>query len=387
MICPKCGKEYNEKMTCCISCGADLVPFDSGSEQLSAIEPFIPDELYSETENIPRAGFVRGLEGHSEYPPEPAKKAAGEEFIPLAVKKNGIAASKAARVIGSFAASAVMLALIILAALSATVRLITDSGKITEFTSRLDVMSLPAANAAVISSGGYEIASDATLQEAVFVMSSGTGLTREDIRRIYESSTVQEFLASQLNGYAEFIRDGEMPEKLTSEKLKEVFSENIGLIGEAIGKPLTQHDIDLAFEELERAEPALEAIAPSKIESVFGSGVLAMLRLLSSTPVIIGESAAAAAMLVVLWAINRRSGKVLGWGGGAVLAGGAAVLVTAFLCSVQVFFAGQDRFVRSIAKCVTDVISPDLYRIGGALAVLGIVMLLWAATLKRTKRN
>ncbi|MDE5859825.1 MAG: hypothetical protein K2H23_05505 [Oscillospiraceae bacterium] len=388
MICPKCGKEYNEKMTCCISCGTELVPKDIPvlTDDIPDMPPIIPDIPYTEYDDIPKAGFVRGLEGHSEYPPEP-EKPSDEEHIPLTVKRKTRSAARAVRGIGSFAASAVMFALIILSALSATVRLITDSGKITEFTSRLDVMSLPAAQTVMLPGSVYNISSDATIQEAIFVMSSGTGLTREDIRRIYESSTVQDFLAAQLNGYAEFIRDGEIPERLTSEKLKEVFSENIGLIGDAIGKPLTQHDIDLAFEELELTEPVLEAIAPSKIESSFGSSSITLLRLLSSLPVTICEAVAAAAMLIVLWAINRRSGKVLGWGGGAVLAGGAAVLTATFLCCVQVFFTGQDRFVRSITKCVTDVIAPDLYRIGGTLAALGIVMLLWSATLKRTRKT
>ena len=219
-------------------------------------------------------------------------------------------------------------------------------------------------------------------------MSAGTGLTKEDIRYIYESSTAEDFLAEELNGYADFIRSGEPPEKLTPEKLKEVFSENITLISSAIGKPLSQHDIDLAFAELDRTEPVLEAISPSKLEKTLDGSILTVLRLFCSVPVIIGETAAAAAMLVVLWAINRRPGKVLTWGGGAALAGGVFVLVATFLASAQVFLSGQDRFVRSIAKCVTEVISPDLYRMGGALAVLGIVMLIWAGTLKvRTQRK
>lgn len=218
-------------------------------------------------------------------------------------------------------------------------------------------------------------------------MSTGTGLTREDIRKIYESSTVQNFLGEQLSGYAEFIREGELPEKLTAEKLKEVFSENISLISDAIGKPLTQHDIELAFAELDRTEPVLEAIAPSRLENVVGEATLTLLRLVSSMPVIIGEGAAAAAMLVVLWAINRKPGKILGWGGAAVFAGGTAVLVTVFLFSVQVFFSGMDRLVKSVAKCAAEVIAPDIYRFGGTLAVLGAVMLLWAFTLKNAKKR
>lgn len=381
MICPNCGKEYNEKMTCCISCGAELVPHEHNTEQV-CFEPIIPEAIPEDSDIPAVSGFVRELERRSERPPQPEENIE----IPVPVKKKSSAAA-AARGIGSFAAVMAMFALIILTAASLTIRLITDSEKISRFTSRLDVMSLPAAQTVMLTAYDYEISPDATIQEAIFIMSDGTGLTREDIRKIYEGSTVQNFLSDQLSGYAEFIREGELPEKLTSEKLKEVFSENISLISDAIGKPLTQHDIELAFAELDRTEPVLEAIAPSRLENVVGEATLTLLRLVSSLPVIIGEGAAAAAMLAVLWAINRKPGKILGWGGAAVFAGGSAVLIIAFLFSVQVFFAGMDRLFKSIAKCAAEVIAPDIYRFGGTLAILGAVMLLWALTLKNAKRR
>ena len=384
MICPNCGKEYNEKMTCCISCGAELVPHEHDTEQV-CFEAIIPEAVPEEVDLPAAVGFVRELEGHSEHPPEPEETV--EIPVPVKSVNKKSSAAAAARGIGSFAAAMAMFALIILTAASLAIRLITDSEKISQFTSRLDVMSLPAAQTVMLTAYDYEISPDATIQEAIFIMSTGTGLTRDDIREIYESSTVQNFLSKQLSGYAEFIREGELPEKLTSEKLKEVFSENISLISDAIGKPLTQHDIELAFAELDRTEPVLEAIAPSRLENVVGETTLTMLRLISSLPVIIGEGAAAAAMLVVLWAINRKAGKILGWGGAAVFAGGAAVLITVFLFSVQVFFSGMDRLVKSVAKCAAEVIAPDIYRFGGTLAILGAVMLLWAFTLKNARRR
>ncbi|MDE6594582.1 MAG: hypothetical protein K2K44_01075, partial [Oscillospiraceae bacterium] len=281
MICPNCGKEYNEKMTCCISCGSELVPHEHDTEQV-CFEPIIPEAVPEDTDIPAAVGFVRELERHSERPPEPVKNAEPVETveIPIPVRnaKKSSSAAAAARGIGSLAAAMAMFALIILTAASLAIRLITDSEKISQFTARLDVMSLPAARTVMLTAYDYEISPDATIQEAIFIMSTGTGLTRDDIREIYESSTVQNFLSEQLSGYAEFIREGELPEKLTSEKLKEVFSENISLISDAIGKPLTQHDIELAFAELDRAEPVLEAIAPSRLENVVGDATLTLLR-------------------------------------------------------------------------------------------------------------
>lgn len=392
MICPNCGKEYNDRMTCCISCGSDLVPYDPDLPQDLSL-PVLSDtpdvKVQDESE---RSGFIRVIAGHSEYPPMHTAADAVDAYavpsaeIPLTVKKSASPAD-ILRGIGSFAAAAVMLALIILTAVSVSVRLITDSEKISLFADRLDVMNLPAESAAALIDVNYEMSSDATVQEAVYLMSLGTGLTKEDIRHIYESSTAEDFLVSQLSGYAEFIRSGELPEKLTSEKLKEVFSENISLISSTIGKPLSQHDIDLAFSELDRTAPVLEAISPSSIENSVDGGLLTILRLFCSVPVMVGAAVAAAAMLVILWLINRRPVKVLTWGGGAVLIGGAFVLIAAFLASAQVFVSGQDRFVRSISKCAAGVITPDLYRMGAALAVLGVVMLIWAATLNSRDRR
>lgn len=374
MICPNCGKEYNEKMTCCISCGAELVPLVMDEEQ-TAFADIIPRT--EETEPLPEAvfgGFVRDIPHEpvqaAKEPPKERERRSGRGFFCAA---------------GSFIAAACMFSFIILGAASAALRLATDSGKIAEFAERLDVMSLPAAQTVMLTAEGYEIAPDATLQDAIYVMSQGTGLSREDIKTIYENSTADSFLADRLTEYAEFLRNGELPPKLTAENLKAVFSENLGLIDKTMGMPLSQHDIDLAFAELERAEPVLEAIAPSNIEQAIGGTGLTLLRLVSSVPVIAAEAVLAIAMLAVLWAINRRTARVLGWGGSAVLAGGSAILLTSFFCSVQVFFADCDRFFRDIAKAVTDVIAPDMYLIGGALAVMGTVMLIWAVTLRRSR--
>ncbi len=378
MICPNCGKEYNEKMTCCISCGADLVPFEQDSEQ-TVFEPIILEtaaESPPETEKTEKSDFVRKL-------PEKPFPAPKDISVPVIKKKRFSSVSGAARFTGSLITSVFMFMFILMSASAAALRLATDNENIAEFAGRVDVMSLPAAQA-VITDGRYSIEDGATVQEAIYVMSQGTGLTRDDIRTIYETSTVRNFLTSQLTGYAEFIRSGKVPEKLTSEKLKDVFSENLGLIDNAMGKPLSQHDIDLAFSEIDRFQPKLDKLSPSSLEAAVGENGLAAVRLFSSVPFIVGTAALAVAMLPLLRAINKRGARTLAWGGGAVISGGAVVLAATFLFSVQFPFSGQDRLVRSLAKYAADVISPDLYRIGGSLAVLGIVMLIWAASLRKS---
>lgn len=390
MICPNCGKEYNEKMTCCISCGTDLVPYavERGTEQSGqiAFEPLIPDNIPT-SEAAENSGFVREIPGHSPVsfePTEPAPADVNEIPVPLSeAGRKRISVSGAAKFTGSLAASLMMFAFILLFSVSSAVRLATSGSKIARFAESLDVMNLPAAEAA-IPTEGYGISGDATVQEAIFVMSQGTGLSREDIKTIYEASTIQSFMTAQLTEYAEFVRSGKMPEKLTADKLKSVFSENLNVIDDALGKPLSQHDINLAFSEIDSVQPVLDKLSPASLEEHLGGGGITALRLLSSMPVIIGAAALAAAMLPLLRAINRKNSAMLRWGGGAVIVGGAAVSAAVFLFTVQPVPI-RDRLLRSIAKCAADVIAPDLYRIGGILAVLGAVMLVWAGTLKNAQ--
>lgn len=389
MICPNCGKEYNEKMTCCISCGTDLVPYtvERGTEQSGqiAFEPLIPDNSPT-PEAAENSGFVREITGHSSVSIEPSEPAAVEIEIPVPVSAAGrkrICVSGAAKFTGSLAVSFMMFAFILLFSVSSAVRLATSGSKIARFAESLDVMNLPAAEAA-IPTEGYGVSGDATVQEAIFVMSQGTGLSREDIKTIYEASTIQSFMTAQLTEYAEFVRSGKIPEKLTADKLKSVFSENLSVIDDALGKPLSQHDINLAFSEIDSVQPVLDKLSPASLEELLGGGGITVLRLLSTMPVIITAAALAAAMLPLLRAINRKNSAMLRWGGGAVLAGGAAVSAAVFLFTVQPAPI-RDRLLKSIAKCAADVIAPDLYRIGGILAVLGAVMLIWAGTLKKAQ--
>lgn len=366
MICPNCGKEYNEKMTCCISCGADLVEAEKQSEETTETD------FQQETEPLVNSSVSEPVH----IPSDAVVSFDSEDMVvPIKHRSNKAALSGAARFIGSLVTAVLMFALILTSAAAAGFRLVTDENTIADFTEKLDIMALPTEN--FIGNGS------ATIQDAVYTMSQGTGLTRDNIRTIYEKSTAKKFLAAQLTGYAEYIRNGTVPERITTEQLKKVFDENIPLIDSTMGYPLNEHDIALARAEIERAEPLLEMLSHENVEKTIGENTLVAIRLFSSVPMIVCTAALAASMLIIFRAINKKSRKVLNWGGGTILAGGTAVLASAFLFSVQLPYSNTERFVRSVLKCVCDVISPDMYRIGGTLAILGIVMLIWAESLRK----
>lgn len=372
MICPNCGKEYNEKMTCCISCGADLVPFEKDTEQTvieSASETVLPLIPERTGEISPEAyqgdeGFVRNFESRAE-----------EQVIPIKTVSKGTALSGAVKFTGSLIISLIMLALILASVGAVMLRLVTDKRNISEFADRLDIMALP------LEESGTE-----TVQDAIYTMSLGTGLSRDDIRVIYEESTMKDFLAAQLSEYGEFIRSGDAPERLTAEQIKKVFKENLSLIDNTMGYALNEHDIELACSEIERAEPLLEMISAENMEQIIGGSTLTALRVYGSVPAVVVTAALAALMLAVLGMINRKGTRVLSWGGGAILTGGAAVLAVTFLFSMQ-FPYSSDKLMRTIVKCTCDVISPDLYRIGGTLAVIGVILLVWAESLRRNAKQ
>ncbi len=368
MICPNCGKEYNEKMTCCISCGADLVPAENENEHItkadlpqeseSLIPPIIPEPVY--VTSGAAVSFDR------------------DEFVvPLKNRNKSVSLHSAIKFTTSLLTSLIMFAFILTSASAAGFRLLTDEDKITEFAERLDVMALPAAN--------FTGDNSATVQDAVCAMSQGTGLTRDNIRAIYEQSTAKDFLAARLTDYAEYIRSGTAPEKITTEQLKSVFKENVPLIGSTMGYPLNEQDISLACTEIERAKPLLEVLSYENLEQTIGRNTLVAVRLFSSVPAFAVTAALAAAMLAVFRAVNKKSTSTLNWGGGTILAGGAFVLAATFLFSAQLPYSNADRLVRSVLKCACDVISPDMYRIGATLAVVGIVMLIWAESLRKSR--
>lgn len=373
MICPNCGKEYNEKMTCCISCGADLVPIDTETEgteltdlpQETETEPLVRPECFEEKQFPETVEYTRSFEKE-------------EIVVPLKHSSKATAVSGAVKFTGSLITALIMFMLIILSVLASMFRMITDENKISEFADTLDVMALPVER---LTDNG------ATVQDAVYAMSLGTGLTRDDIRTIYEESTAKDFLAAQLAAYAEYIRSGKVPEKLTSEKLQKLFTENIPLIDNAMGYPLNEHDIALACSEIERAEPLLTILSHENMEQTIGEDIFVAMRLFGSLPAIVVTAALAASMLIVFRAINKKSTSTLSWGGGTILAGGTVVLAVTFLFSLQLPYSDTDRLVRSIVKCTCDVISPEMYRIGGTLAVVGIVMLVWAESLRRNVKS
>lgn len=370
MICPNCGKEYNEKMTCCISCGADLVEAEKETEVMPE-DAVVPEAEPLVNPSVPEFEYVRS-DAVVSFDSE-------DMIVPIKHRSRKTSLSDVARFAGSLVTAVLMFALIMTSSAAAVFRLLTDKNKIADFTEKLDIMALPAEN--FVDDGSV------TIQDAVYTMSQGTGLTRDNIRTIYEKSSAKKFLAAQLTGYAEYIRSGTVPERLTAEQLKKVFDENIPLIDSTMGYPLNEHDIALARAEIERAEPLLEMLSHENVERTIGENTLVAIRLFSSVPTIVCTAVLAGSMLLIFRGINKKSTKVLNWGGGTILAGGAAVLASAFLLSIQLPYRNTDRFVRTVLKCVCDVISPDMYRIGGTLAVLGFVMLIWAESLRRSRAD
>lgn len=383
MICPNCEKRYNEKMNFCISCGVRLV-----AEQDSDADSTIPEteSLASDTPEYEYTGFIHEIAECTVHD-EPNLKSENKTIpIPVKEKKSGFSFLNLTRFTVSLIISVIMLTLILAATSSAALRMVTAEKYIDDFIENLDIMKLPAFQVGLTRQAN-SIDETATVQEAIYAMSRGTGLSPDDIETIYDESTIPDFITEHLEEYADFIRSGNTPDKITSEDLKKVFDDNLELINSSMKKPLSQNDINIVFSEIDRISHTLEEISVSSLENSLGEKTFTALRLFSSVPVIVGIATLAAAMIPLLGVINRKGRRVLLWSGATVLAGGFSILAATFLFSMQIPFSVQDKMIRSIAKCAADTIAPDLYCIGTVLAALGIIMLICAKILKRHDRK
>ena len=109
-------------------------------------------------------------------------------------------------------------------------RAITDESNAAEAVRNMDILNIPAKELHISAFENDTFSDDSTVGEAIAAMTVGSGVDESNIRRIYERSTVKEFIGNTAAEYAEYIRSGEKPEEVTPEKVKSLLGENISVI-------------------------------------------------------------------------------------------------------------------------------------------------------------
>lgn len=371
MICPKCRKSYNNRVTYCISCGAQLVPDDTDLGEEPAEGEFSAEPADGVFENFPvDGGFVRNISM-----PSAAERTECITKTSLNVKEGRTAAEIGKSVLkkaASVCLSVLLLGISALAFGTVSGRIITDKSCVSAAVRSIDLLSIPADELGLPEVSDFDIPQGATVEEAVTVMTAGSGVTSGNIRRIYENSTLKEFISGIAEEYAEYLRNGTTPDKITSERIKSVFSENISVINSNTGYELSDADIQLAYSEIEQSEKILSELSVSNIENGAAGNYIRTARAYISVPALIAELAAAAVLIALLAAINKNASRVLKFVGIPILAVGAAALAAVFMFSMQIgLFSEFSGLALEVVKGFSEAASGSLYQLGAALFILG----------------
>lgn len=392
MVCPKCGKVYNNRLKFCISCGAELVEGEDNQATDTAIT--MSGGVFGNIAEFPteaeQSGFVREIDHVKKKDTDTAELPLSEqETVPVTVKsaeKSAAGGKRFARNTAVVLMSAVLFAAMTLLLCTYAGRLLTSESTINDAVRNIDLLNIPVSELGVIQTEGYNIPSGATVEEAITVMTAGSGITSGNIRRICENSTFRSFLSGIVTEYAEYLRNGTQPDKLTAERIKNLLSENLSVINRNTGYPLIDSDIELAYAEIERSSAAFESLSVNGIESTPAGKYIRLVRALISVPAMIAEAAAVAAAILIIAVTAKKLPKTLKAVGVPCIAAGAAVLILTFLTSMQIGpFSALTGLEREVLKAVTASTELNFYQIGGVLVFAGTAASVWAASLQRTE--
>lgn len=372
MICPKCGKIYGSKISYCISCGTKLEPEKNHTDN-------VPDEQSAKTISLSANLFA---------PNEPlTEPSAAVRSISMTSPSERLHRKKES---GGFlkTAASTLLSVSVFAAMllffgSSIGRAVTDGSNASEAVRNMDILNIPAKELKIdIPESTSE---EQTVGEAIAAMTVGSGVDESNIRRIYERSTMKEFIGNTAAEYAEYIRSGKRPEEVTPERIKSLLGENISVISTNTGIPLTDSDIELAYSRIELSEDALACLSASNLEQGRSGEVLKAVRAYLSLPIVIAElifSAAAASAVIV---INKNKRRSMVFCGVPIFLAGFTAAVFTFMFSMQLgFFGGLNGLEKETAAGISSAVSETAYRISAAMMFAGLCILI---AFRPTKTN
>lgn len=378
MICPKCGKTYGNKITYCISCGIPLesedgVPAEVTAEQETKSITLSPNH-FSAAELLaePESAAVRSISMTS--PTERVRRTkAGSGFV---------------KITASVFFSTVLFAAMILFFGSSIGRAITDESNAAEAVRNMDILSIPAKELKISAFENDTFSDDSTVGEAIAAMTVGSGVDESNIRRIYDRSTVKEFIGNTAAEYAEYIRSGKKPEEVTTEKVKSLLGENISVISTNTGVALTESDIELAYSRIELSKEALAGLSASNLEQGRSGSVLKAVRAYLSAPIVLAELLFSAAAAAAIIAINKNKRRSMRFCGIPILLAGFTAALFTFMFSMQLgFFGDLDGLKKETASGISAAVSQNAYLISAAMMLAGLFILIAAHLSKQSEKQ
>lgn len=363
MICPKCGKKYGNKLTYCISCGSPLT--EEGSE------PAASGPIINESIALPDigGGTVRSISMTS-LPMKPIHRYGTKEFVKCAA---------------SVILSVLLFAAMIMFFGSSVMRNATDESKAAQAVRSMDVLSIPAKELMI---RGEHIPEDSTVGEAIVIMTEGSGVDENNIRRIYNSSTFKEFLGSTASQYASYIRSGKKPDEITPERVKSLLGENVSVISGSTGIPLSESDLELAYTQIELSQDALACLSTSNLESGRNGEILKSVRAFLSVPFLLSELIVSAVLIAVIAFVNKSFERTMTYCAVSVFSAGLICALFTFMFSMQLgLFGSLSGLAKEGAAGVSSAVSENAYQISVMMMFLGIAAMAVARSVKYARKK
>ena len=386
MICPNCKKTYNSHQNYCISCGTVLVP-ETPEEEQNIRKGVFEDIPNVSEEKAPAVS--KESERNTDIEENKAFSCDLSNKTAITMKRHS-SEKLFSRIMKGTAALVFSLLLFCTSVLvlgTVAGRSLTDRKNIYNAVQSIDLLDIPCSQLGM-NAGAYGIPDNATVEEAIAVMTSGSGVDRGNIRRIYEASTMTDFLAEKAAEYGEFLRNGTRPGNITADELKNLLNENVPVISRNTGYTLIESDIDMAYEEIERASASLVLLSASAVENSSAGSYIRLARAYISVPFMAAELILGLAIIVIIALTCRSVTGTLKYTGIPLILSGAASLVMTFMFSMQIgVFSGQTGLSRELIRCASAAVSDNLYRAGGVLLISGILALALSAAADYSAKN
>ncbi|MGN0552195.1 MAG: hypothetical protein ACI4I1_02345 [Oscillospiraceae bacterium] len=378
MICPKCGKTYGTKLTYCISCGCQLesekAPNEIKDSEPAAKPIMVSPTFFSGDEplTVPSASAVRSISMTS------------REAKPKRKKSGGRLAKGAA----STVLSATLFAAMILFFGSCIGRAATDENNAAKAVRNMDILNIPAKELQITEYEGETFPEDSTVGEAIAIMTEGSGVDESNIRRIYDRSTVKEFIGSTAAEYAAYIRSGKKPEEVTPERVKSLLGENISVINTNTGVTLSQNDIELAYDQIELSKDALACLSASNLEQGRSGEILKAVRAFLSVPIVLAELLFSAAIIAAIAIINKNPHRSMIYCGTPIFLAGSTAAVFTFMFSMQLgLFGNLSGLKKETAAGISAAVSENAYQLSAMMMFLGLCILIIARSARHGEKK
>ena len=306
MFCRNCGNKLDAGDAFCANCGSRIISANAGNQQNSVqapqpVEPVqIPVQQSVEPVQAPQP--VEPVQIPVQQPiesiQEPIKAEIVEEKKKSATKKPDSTGKKILRGILSTVISILVYVITVMLMLTISIRSWINPANLEKAVGEVDSVKL--AELIVEENEVYESMSEEKRQEAC-----------KEIASVIEKSSVSDIFTDVIYDYAEYILDGDIPERVTAEKIIDKVREEEDELEKILGYEMDETD----YEELEAYLAENEDVLDSVNDLSRGNPIINVLKAMSSKVTIILLAVLDVLLLAWLFVVRKWKLNALMWFG------------------------------------------------------------------------